>query len=235
MGIEALRAQYKAGKLTKEQFLEAVKALLDAGTITQEEHDEAIKDDEDEDPDKKYEGLTAAEIRALIESESAKHAQSAADKVRTEYAKKLKDEQDAKDKLLRDKMTAEEQAEFDRKKHELELQQRENDLKKREVQLHVIEKINNAFPLAFKDFLVADTKEDSDAKIELFRATWDAELKKAVDERLKGLGKDRDKPPGGGGTSKKWKEMSLTEQSKLYQSDKEKAIALAKADGVSLS
>jgi hypothetical protein len=221
MNIAELKAKLASGELTQEQFAEELKKLLDAGTITQEEHDSAVKGDSGQ-----AGGMSAEDIKKLIQSET--------DKVRTEYAKKLKAEQDEKDRLLKEKMTDEEKARFEREKLQKDLEERERTLNAREVALHTIDKLTEAkLPLSFKDFLVAGSKEDADKNIEAFQKAWQAELKAAVDARFKDNGST---PPGqGGGTpTKKWSEMTLTEQGKLVTENPQLAKSLAAAAGIVL-
>ena len=113
MTIAELKAKLASGELTQEQFTAELKKLLDAGSITQEEHDAAVKGDSGQAGGQ----MTAEDIKKLIQSET--------DKVRTEYAKKLKAEQDEKDRLLKEKMSDEEKAKFERDKLQKDLEERE--------------------------------------------------------------------------------------------------------------
>ena len=221
MTIAELKAKLASGELTQEQFAAELKKLLDAGTITQEDHDAAIKGDGGAGGQ-----MTAEDIKKLIQSET--------DKVRTEYAKKLKAEQDEKDRLLKEKMSDEEKAKFERDKLQKDLEERERTLNAREVALHTIDKLTEAkLPLSFKDFLVGQSKEDADKNIEAFKVAWQTELKAAIEAKFKDSGSN---PPGqGGGTpQKKWSEMTLTEQGKLVSENPSLAKSLAAAAGIVL-
>jgi hypothetical protein len=229
MNIEALKQQLAEGKITQEQFAAELKKLLEAGTITQEEHDAAAKVD----PGTGGGTLNAEQVQAMIAEAVKKAEQSAGDKVRTEYAAKLKAEQDKLDELRKAKMSDEEKAKFEKEKFEKELKEREDALNMREVALHTIDKLTEAkLPLSFKDFLVSGTKEDAEKNIIAFQTAWQAAIKAEVETKFKQGG---GKPPGGqGATSKKWAEMTLTEQGKLLKENPEQAKALALAAGVIL-
>lgn len=230
MSIEALKQQLAEGKISKEQFAAELKKLLDAGSITQEEHDAAVKAANE---DKKDDPLTADQVAAMIAEAVKKAEQSAGDKVRTEYAAKLKAEQEEKERLLKEKMSDEEKAKFEKEKFERELKAREDAIAAKEVALHTIDKLTEAkLPLSFKDFLVGPSKEDADKNIEAFSAAWQAAIKEAVDAKFKENGEDPTKRKGGGGaTQKKWTEMTLTERGNLVKEDIELARKLAKEAG----
>ena len=224
MTIAELKAKLASGEITKEQFTEELKKLSEAGTINQSEYDVAIASIQDN--GQAGGQMTAEDIKKLIQSET--------DKVRTEYAKKLKAEQDEKDRLLKEKMSDEEKAKFERDKLQKDLEERERTLNAREVALHTIDKLTEAkLPLSFKDFLVGPTKEDAEKRIESFKAQWQTELKAAVDAKFRDSGSN---PPGqGGGTpQKKWNEMTLTEQGKLVTENPSTAKSLAAAAGIIL-
>lgn len=220
MNIEALKKQLADGQLTKEQFAAELKKLLDAGTITQEEHDAASKTDNQSGGGS---ALTAEQVQAMIAEAVTKAEQSAGDKVRTEYAAKLKAEQLEKEKLLKEKMSDEEKAKFEKEKFERELKQREDALNAREVALHTIDKLTEAkLPLSFKDFLVAGSKEDAEKNVSAFQTAWQAAIKEAVDAKFKDHGT---KPPGQSGAAgtikNPWlaESFNLTQQAKILKDD----------------
>jgi hypothetical protein len=225
MGIEALKAQLAKGEITQEQFAAELKKLLDAGTITQEEHDAAAKTD----PGQNRNGGFSDEQMLAIQ----KMMQSEADKVRTKAAQEKKLLEDQLETLKTEKMTAEQKAEYDRKKLEADLKSREDALTKKEVALHTIDKLTDAkLPISFKEFLVGPSKEDAERNIAAFQQAWQAAIKEEVEEKFKQAGST---PPGTGGpTNKKWSEMTLTEQGKLLKENPAAAKSLAAAAGVIL-
>lgn len=227
MGLEALKQQLAKGEITQEQFAAEVKKLLDEGSITQEEHDAALKADPEKDKP-----LTAAEIQAMIQAASQKEA----DRVRTEYARKLKDAEAEAERLKLEKMSDEDKAKFEKEKLENDLKDREQKLLKREIELHTNDQLREKqLPLDFRPFLAAGSVEDTNANIAAFETAWSAAIKAAVDMKFKENGGN---PPGGKGgkpQTKKWSEMTLTEQGKLYKEDPAAAKALAAEAGVVLS
>lgn len=230
MTIEALKQQLAEGKITQVQFAAELKKLLDAGSITQEEHDAAAKADLGNGGGG---SLTAEQVQAMIAEAVKKAEQSAGDKVRTEYAAKLKAEQDEKERLLKEKMSDADKAKFEKEKFENELKIREDALSAREVAMHTIDKLAEAkLPLSFKDFLVGQTKEDAEKNIVSFQTAWQAEIKAAVEAKFKEGGSTP--PAKGGASNKKWSEMTLTEQGKLLSENPGVAKTLAQASGVIL-
>jgi Domain of unknown function (DUF4355)/Short C-terminal domain len=220
MNIEALKKQLADGEITQEQFAAELKKLLDAGTITQEDHDGAINPGGN--PGGTGGGMTEEQIKKLIQSET--------DKVRTEYNKKLKAEQDEKERLLKEKMSDEEKAKFEKDKLEKDLAEREAALNAREVALHTIDKLTEAkLPLSFKDFLVGQSKEDADKNIAAFQTAWQAAIKAEVDAKFKDHGGNPGKGQGGSGTTvNPWKQetFNLTRQAQLLRDEPELAKQL---------
>jgi hypothetical protein len=227
MNIEALKKQLAEGTLTQEQYAAELKKLLDAGTITQEEHDGALKTDPGQ-PGGQQGGMSADDIKKLIQSET--------DKVRTEYANKLKAEQAEKERLLKEKMSDEEKAKFEKEKFERELKEREDALNAREVALHTIDKLTEAkLPLAFKDFLVGQSKEDAEKNVVAFQTAWQAAIKAEVDAKFKENGGAPGKGQGGGGsTVNPWKQetFNLTKQAQIMRDDPALAKTLMAQAGV---
>lgn len=236
MGLEELRNSLAEGKLTKEQFQAEVKKLLDAGTITQEVYDAEIKGiDSDDEEDE--ESLSKSAVEKMIAEAVEAAKQSAADQVRTEYSQKLKDAEAEKERLMKEKMTEEERAKYEREEYEKKLTEREAALNAREVEIHTTDKlIELKLPMTFKPFFVSSTKEEADKNVELFAAAWQSEIEKAVEAKFKENGTDPGGKGGGkgGAHSKKWDDMTLTEQGKLFREEPEKAKKLAAAAGVKL-
>lgn len=230
MGLEALKQQLAEGKLTQEQFAAEAKKLLDAGTITNEEYEAAIKVD----GGAGGQGGNGGEFTETQLAAIQKMMQSEADKVRTKAAQEKKALEDQLEKMKTEKMTEEEKT-----KHELEKLQRENketadQLLKEKVAFHTVKTLSaKELPSEFDVFLVGPTIEDTDTRIAAFQTAWGAAIKAAVDARFKDGGGD---PPGGkgGGSTKKWAEMTLTEQGQLFGSNPGLAKSLAAQAGVNL-
>ena len=172
---------------------------------------------------------TAAEIQAMVD----KAAQQAADRVRTEAAKEKKALNDELEKIKREKMTDDERAKDDVEKMKADLQQREDALNKKTVELHTVnvladKKINPNF----KDFLIAETTEATDARIATFETVWNAAIKTAVEDRFKQGGGE---PPrgtgGGGGVINPWSKATLnySKQGEIMRTNPELAKQLQAA------
>lgn len=233
MNIEELKRQLAEGKITLEQFKAELKKLLEAKGITQEQHDEALKG-----IDNAGGGsggtLTQEQVQKMIEEATAKASQSAADQVRTEYSKKNKELQDKLDELTKSKMSEEEKAKFEREKLERELQEREQALKLREVALHTVDKLRELeLPLEFRDILAGQDIEATNQRIETFRQQWQKALNAAVEERFKQNGGDPGKGQQQTGEKNPWSKehWNLTEQGRIYATDKEKAVKMAAEHG----
>jgi phenylalanyl-tRNA synthetase alpha subunit len=236
MSIEALKKQLAEGTITQEQFAAELKKLLDAGSITQEEHDAALKTDPGQSGGGAGGALTAEQVQAMIAEAVKKAEQSAGDKVRTEYAAKLKAEQEEKERLLKEKMSDEEKAKFEKEKFEKELKEREAAIVAKEVQLHTINKLTDAkLPISFKEFLVGPTIEDADKNIAAFQTAWQTAIKAEVDAKFKQNGGDPGKGQGGGAAVvNPWKQetFNLTKQAHILRDDPVLAKQLQAQAGV---
>lgn len=236
MNLEQLKAQLKEGKITKEQFKEELKKLLDAGTIDQAAHDaEVAALDDNAGGNNNPGGFTPEQLEAI-----QKMVQSAGDSVRTEYSKKKKEMEEELERLKTEKMTAEQKAEYERQKAAQELADREAALNAKEVALHTVDVLTDLkLPIEFKVFTqTSATKEDAEKLLKTLSTAFNAAIQKAVDDRFKGAGGGN--PPGGAGGSggaatKKWTDMTLTEQGRAFQEDPEAARALAAASGIKLN
>ncbi|QGF21712.1 putative scaffold protein [Bacillus phage vB_BcM_Sam112] len=235
MNLEQLKAQLKEGKITKEQFKEELKKLLEAGTIDQAAHDAEVAALDNNAGGNDPAGFTPEQLEAIN-----KLVQSASDQVRTDYSKQKKDLEDELERLKTEKMTAEQKAEYDRQKAAQELADREAALNAKEVALHTVDVLTELkLPIRFKKFTEKMTnKEEAEAILKDLSVEFNAAIKEAVDNRFKGTGGGN--PPGGAGggggaATKKWTDMTLTEQGKLFAEDEKAARALATASGVTLN
>lgn len=235
MGIDALKQQLTDGKLTKEQFATELKKLLDAGSITQEEHDAAASFDVESGQGSgagSNDNLSMDEIRKMIQSET--------DKVRTEYAKKLKQEQDELEKLKTEKMSEAEKAKYELDKLQKENEQKAVELTKREVALHTVDQLRQKeLPIEFREILAGSSVDDTNERITAFESQWKKALNDAVESRFKGLGSNpnsgRDNNQSGTGPNPfDAKTRNLTQQAMLIRDNPDKARALAAAAGITL-
>lgn len=189
----------------------------DQNTRDNQQQDKNIEDKGQEDKP-----LTMEEIQKMI--------QSATDKVRTEYSKKLKEAQAEAERLAKEKMTEEEKAEFERQKLQRELEEKERALLERELNLLAVDLLTEAkMPLEFKEFVVGADEEQTREKVSTLKKLWNAQLEKAVQERFKEKGRDPHDTSGSGDTVKNpWSKehFNLTEQARLLRENPELAATL---------
>lgn len=178
--------------------LEELKKQLEAKDITQEEYDQKVKE---------LEGAKNTDISEEMKDYIAKQIQSATDKVRTEYMKKLTEKDDEIKRLEEEKkksLSAKDLAEYEEK------QAREQFEKERAAFLADRNKFeatklltkHNLIDeeLSFLDLVMADTVEEMELRCQKLKKSIDGNVKKQVDERFKSNGRDIN---GSGGASAK--------------------------------
>lgn len=237
--LKQLLEDLKAGKITLEQYKAQAKAVLSKAltdkAIDQAEHDKQVQAVDAETGSGAggggSGGLTLEEVQRMIQSET--------DKVRGDYSKKLKDAEEALEKIKREKMTEEERAQADREKAARDLKEREDALNAREVALHTVEVLTaKGLPLQFRDFLAGSNKEETDKRVVDFETAWAKALKEAVEAKFKDGGSDPNKGKGGGGGDKNpfsKEHFNLTEQGKIIKENPTLAKQYATAAGVTLT
>ena len=138
----------------------------------------------------KNEGLDVvpkAELEKLLE----KTAQSAADRVRTEYSQKLKAAQEEAENLRMEKMTAKERAEVVTAKQKEELERLSKDLNRREQELLATKELEkNGLDIEFLNFVIGSDKDATLGNIATLKEKFDKAMGKAVDTKLKASGRD---------------------------------------------
>lgn len=141
-----------------------------------------------------------------------------------EEAKKSFDEQLAeavKRELEKSKMSTEEKAKAEFEEAKATLEKEKADFEKEKITLAVEkELVKYNLSTELKDFLIADTKENSVKNVEKLKAVIDLEVQKVVGEKLKGS------TPKAGGTTltitqEMFNKMSYGEKAKLYEENKE--------------
>lgn len=201
--------------------LEELKRQLEAGEITKEEYDAAV--------------AALEEGKADPEEEKRKAIQAAEDRVRTQYTKKQKELEAELEKIRREKMTEEERVQLEREEHQKQLEEREQALLAREVELHTVNTLQNeGLPLSMRNFVTGSTVEDTDSKINEFKQLWKSELDKAVQAAFKQAGRDPNKKGGSkSDIANPWKpgQINLTQQGQMLKEDPELARQLMAAAG----
>jgi hypothetical protein len=145
-------------------------------------------------------GQTSFQPTPEMEAWLQKQIQSAEDRVRTQYVKQLKQLEQEKDALLKEKMTEEERAKYELEKQRRELFEKEAALKRQTVELEATNLLAAAqLPITFKPFVLGDDVDDTKRRIEDFKKLWDAAVSEEVTKRMAAGGR---KPPGDGAGGK---------------------------------
>lgn len=127
------------------------------------------------------------ELDKLIE----KAAQSAADRVRTEYSQKLKSAQDEIENLRKEKMSASERAKYEQDQLKQELEEKARKLNRQAQELLATRELEAAgLDLAFLDYVIGSDDDATKGKISTLKQKFDAALGKAVENQMKAHGRD---------------------------------------------
>lgn len=134
---------------------------------------------------------------AVSQKDIEKMIQSAEDRIRGEYSKKLREKDTELNTLRQESMSDEERAQDDAQKLMAKLKQREAELEKKELTLKTIDLLKaNDLPLETKDFLISDSEENTLKNIESFKVMFDTALSDAVTEKFKKSGKKHEGSTG---------------------------------------
>ena len=220
---------------------EELDRLLAAGEITQEEYNAKLAE---LNAGQQGEKTQEQQIQELLQSDAVKSAIAAqiqtasqveADRVRTEYAKKLK----AKDAELEAeriaKMTGEERA-------KAELEQERKALEEERAELHRI-KIESAattalaetaLPLELKQFVIGENEQDVKNRATALAEFLKKEIQAGIDKGLEAEFAKHGYKPGGSqqqssGEKNPWSKehFNVTEQGRIFAKDPEKARQMA--------
>lgn len=222
--------------------LEKLKELLEVGTITQEQFTELCEkygfevSGEDE-PEEEEKPPAAPEQNPDIETMIQKAIDRATNKLGNDN-KKLREQLE---KLKKDKLTTEEQAELDRQEREQELLDREQKVRDSEIQMHAVKAIKKAglddgseTALDILALVKGKDEDSTDANVKALKALVDKMVKAKVDATFKAGGRTPETGAEGGGEDNPWSPNSfnLTKQMELEASDPAKAKVLKAAAGI---
>jgi hypothetical protein len=189
--------------------------------------DDAQKtDDEPKTDQKDQKPLTTADVQKLIKSET--------DRIRTEYAKRLKDKDKEIEDLQKAAMDEKDRAEFERQKREEENAQRERDLALREVRLEAVKTLDEAgLSVKWADLVAFHDAEKIGEVVKAIQVQIQTQVDEKAKAKLKELGVEN---PNGGGKQKDpdagrpnpWKKdtWNLTEQGRILRENPELARKL---------
>lgn len=199
-----------------------------AGT-TQDDQSEGHQQQDDQN------NQTPPEQKQLTEDDIKKLLQKEGDRIRTEYAKKLKDLEAEKERLEQEKMSEDEKREHQLKKLQSELAAKEQALRDRELEHHAIGVLQQQkLPLEFVPFVRGSSEDDTNTRVETFKAAWQAAIQAAVDDRFRGTGGDPARSQDTShGEPNPWKKESfnLTKQGEILRTDPTKAAKMKAAAG----
>jgi len=145
--------------------------------------------------------MTQAELDAKILSESDKRVNQALEtsktKWETEHAALLITERAEAKRLAL--MSVEEREKEIEKQRVSQLDDRENKLNRRDIQIKAITKLDtSSLPVSFAELLLGDTEAETMINIDTFQKAWQKEIDAEVTKRLKGKTPEGGSIPGGG-------------------------------------
>ena len=201
--------------------LEELKAKLDAKEITQEEYDQKVKE---------LEGNKNTDISDEMKEYIAKQIQSATDKVRTEYVKKLTEKDEKIEKMqadLKQSMSAKDLAEYENKQEKEKFEKERAEFIEAKSKFEATQLLNKYGlideGLSFLNLVRAETVEEMELRCKMLKENIDNNVKRQVDERFKSSGRDI---TGSGSPTNKNTEADFGKalaQSRVEQSDMSKA------------
>lgn len=152
--------------------------------------------------DNKDDVLTKEAVEKMI--------QSATDKVRTEYVKKLKILEAEKEELEKAKMTEEEKRAFEEEKRQKELEAKEQEIRQKELNIKAYDVIvEQELNPKLKPFILADTEEDIETKAKELKSIINNIVETALQEKIKGLGREPHKGGEPAGDDNPFKKILL--------------------------
>lgn len=170
-----------------------------------------------ETPEKK-EGPITPELEKLLE----RAAQSAADKVRTEYSQKLKDAQKQIEQLQDEKLSAKERTEKEQDRIRKDLEVKAAELNRKSLQLLAIKELETAeLDPKFMDFVIGSDEDATKGRIKDLKDAFSQALGKAVDDKMKAQGRDPNKGRAGSAMTSGIDGMTPAEIKERTQKDKQ--------------
>jgi hypothetical protein len=164
---------------------------------------------------------TQDELNKMLQSETDKRVTEALktskEKWQQEYEKKI--EAEKKEAVRLATLSAEEKRIEEQKQYQIKLEEREKEVKLRELKLDTIALLQEeSLPVQFSEFLIGQDAELTNENIKQFKKHFSEAVESAVNERIKG------KTPSSGSTSfaeKKLADMTSQERIELRKSNPE--------------
>lgn len=204
MDLEQLKAKLKAGEITKEEFDAKVKEL-------------GLSEDNSKEKDEKEE---KEENKSLSEEEIKKLIQSAEDRVRGEYSKKLKDIQAKYDELRNEKLSDEEKLQL----KEQELEEKTRAFEKQKLDFEFTRHLaSEKLPIELNNFVPGSDIEKKKENLTTLKKIIDSFVEERVKEKFSSQNLDVDKGSDNDKTitKEKFMQMSIDEKIKLAEENYE--------------
>ena len=166
---------------------------------------------------------TEEEVQAMLQKETdrktTKALETAKSKWEAEYQAKLETEKSEAEKLAKMSEAERFEAELAKQKDAFESERAQFNREKLELQT-VKELAAEGLPTEFSSYVLADSAETIKENIKTFKTKWQAEIEKAVDERLQGrTPKTANKPNGEVITKEQFSKMGYNERLNLFNSN----------------
>lgn len=180
--------------------------------------EEQIKTDAEE-----IKTYTEEEVQAMLQKETdrktTKALETAKSKWEAEYQAKLEAEKSEAEKLAKMSEAERFNAELSKQREAFESERAQFNREKLELQT-VKELSAEGLPTTFSSYVLADSAEQIKDNIKNFKSMWQAEIEKAVNERLQGrTPKTANKPNGDTITKEQFSKMGYAERLNLYNTD----------------
>ena len=174
-------------------------------------------------PAEEVKTYTEEEVQAMLQKETdrktTKALETAKSKWEAEYQAKLETEKSEAEKLAKMSEAERFEAELAKQKDAFESERAQFNREKLELQT-VKELAAEGLPTEFSSYVLADSAETIKENIKTFKTKWQAEIEKAVDERLQGrTPKTANKPKGEVITKEQFSKMGYNERLNLFNSN----------------
>lgn len=171
-------------------------------------------------PAEEVKTYTEEEVQAMLQKETdrktTKALETAKSKWEAEYQAKLETEKSEAEKLAKMSEAERFNAELAKQKDAFESERAQFNREKLELQT-VKELAAEGLPTEFSSYVLADSAETIKENIKTFKTKWQAEIEKAVDERLQGrTPKTANKPNGEVITKEQFSNMGYNERLNLF-------------------
>ena len=151
------------------------------------------------------EGGEGEKPAALDEEAVQKMIQSATDKIRTDYSKKLKQLEEEKEALIKEKMTEAEKKDYELNKREKAIREKEAQLLASNIETTAATELARLeIPFDFKDFIKGESVDETKARAEQFHELWKSAVSEEVQKRFAANGRHvprGQQQPGGAGSN----------------------------------